>query len=206
MPRRRPKPRKKRLWRASASHSYDWVHHEGTIGMGRSGWDDRDGTIGMGRSGWDDRDGTIGLTTKYTKYTKKQKKVEDRRRDMADLIYREESYNIMGACFEVYKHMGCGFLEAVYQECLEIEFTERGIPFVPQRQLPILYKDRILEQYYMADFVCYEKIVLEVKAVTQLTDEHRAQVLNYLRATSMRLGLLINFKSYPKIEYERIVL
>jgi len=125
---------------------------------------------------------------------------------MAELVYGQESYKIMGACFEVYKTMGCGFLEPVYQECLEIELSERGIPFVPQRKLPITYKGRILEQSYKADFLCYDKIVVEAKAVTQLADEHRAQVFNYLRATGMRLGLLINFGSYPKVEDERIVL
>jgi GxxExxY protein len=125
---------------------------------------------------------------------------------MAELIYREESYKIMGACFEVYRSMGRGFLEAVYQECLGIEFTERGIPFGAQRELPIVYKGRTLEQFYKADFVCYDKIVIEVKAVSQLVDEHRAQIFNYLRATRMRLGILINFCSCRELEYDRIIL
>jgi GxxExxY protein len=128
------------------------------------------------------------------------------RGDMAELIYEQESYDIVGACFEVYKTMGRGFLEPVYQECLEIELSERGIPFLAQRQLQIVYKGRILEQIYKPDFVCYEKIILEVKAVTKLADAHRAQVFNYLRATGMRLGMLVNFSSHPKLEYERIVL
>jgi GxxExxY protein len=125
---------------------------------------------------------------------------------MAELIYKEESYNIMGACFEVYKGMGCGFLEAVYQECLEIELAERRIPFVAQQELRVLYRGRILEQTYKVDFVCYGKIVIELKAVTQLADYHRAQVFNYLRATGMRLGLLINFGYYPELESDRLVL
>jgi len=125
---------------------------------------------------------------------------------MSDIIYKEESYKIMGACFEVYKNMGRGFLEAVYQECLEIELTEQRIPFVPQQVLPIAYKGRELVQTYKADVVCYGKIVVEVKAIAQLADEHRAQVFNYLRATGMRLSLLVNFSSHPKLEYERIVL
>jgi GxxExxY protein len=125
---------------------------------------------------------------------------------MAELIYEQESYDIVGACFEVYKTMGRGFLEPVYQECLEIELSERGIPFLAQRQLQIVYKGRILEQIYKPDFVCYEKIILEVKAVTKTADAHRAQVFNYLRATGMRLGMLVNFSSHPKLEYERIVL
>jgi GxxExxY protein len=112
----------------------------------------------------------------------------------------------MGACFEVYKAMGRGFLEPVYQECLEIELNDRGIPFVAQHELQIVYKGRTLKQAYKPDFVCYDKIIIEVKAATQLAEAHRAQVFNYLRATGMRLGILVNFCSYPKVEYERIVL
>ncbi len=125
---------------------------------------------------------------------------------MADLIYKEESYKIMGACFEVYQTLGRGFLEPVYQECLEIEFSDRGIPFVPERKLPITYKKRVLKQFYKADFLCHDKIVIEVKAVAELCDEHRAQVFNYLKATGMRLGILVNFGAHPKLEYHRIVL
>ena len=93
---------------------------------------------------------------------------------MAELVYAQESYGIVAACPEVYKTMGCGVLEPVYQECLEIEFSERGIPFRPERELQIAYKGRMLEKLYKADFVCYEKIIVEVKAVSQLADEHRA--------------------------------
>ncbi len=125
---------------------------------------------------------------------------------MAELIYEQESYQIMGACFEIYKAMGPGFLEPVYQECLDIELADRGIRFVAQHELQIVYKGRVLEQTYKPDFVCYDKIIIEVKAVSQLVNEHRAQAFNYLRATEMRLGLLVNFSSYPKVEYERIVL
>ena len=125
---------------------------------------------------------------------------------MAELVYKEESYKILGACFEVYQALGRGFLEAVYQECLQIEFSECGIPFAPQRLIPITYKGRTLDQFYKADFICYDSIIVELKAISQLTDEHRAQVFNYLRATRMKLGILINFGSYPKLEYQRIVL
>jgi GxxExxY protein len=125
---------------------------------------------------------------------------------MAEIIFKEESYEIMGACFEVYKEMGCGFLEPVYQECLEMELRRRGIPFAAQRQLVLRYKDQPLEQRYKPDFICYDKIILEIKAVKNLADEHRAQVHNYLKATSFRLGLLISFGHYPKVEYERIAL
>jgi GxxExxY protein len=124
---------------------------------------------------------------------------------MAEVVYKEESYAIMGACFEVYNEMGCGFVEPVYQECLEIELPSRKIPFQPQVELLLNYKARTLQQRYRPDFICYDKIVLEIKAVSGLCDEHRAQVHNYLKATGMRLGLLVNFGRHPKLEYERIV-
>jgi GxxExxY protein len=125
---------------------------------------------------------------------------------MNHVIYPEESYKIVGACFEVYREKGCGFLEAVYQECLELEFADQGIPFSAQQELRLSYKGRPLKQIYEPDFICYEKIVLEIKAASALTDEHRAQVHNYLRATGHRLGLLVNFGHYPKVESERIAL
>ena len=124
---------------------------------------------------------------------------------MTEIIYREESYRIMGACFEVYKEKGCGFLEAVYQESLELELSDQGIPFAAQCRLALSYKGRPLKQVYTADLVCLDKIIVELKAVSAITDEHRAQVHNYLRATGHRLGLLVNFGHYPKTEHERIV-
>lgn len=123
----------------------------------------------------------------------------------SNIINKEESYRIMGACFEVYKEKGCGFLEAVYQECLEMEFSLQGILFQPQVGLALAYKGRPLKQKYVPDFICFGKIILEIKAVSQLTDEHRAQVHNYLRATGYKLGLLVNFGHYPGVEHERIV-
>ena len=123
-----------------------------------------------------------------------------------NIIHRLESYEIMGACFEVYKDKGAGFLEAVYQECLEIELGARKVPFKSQPQLALAYKGRPLKTKYIPDFLCYDKIIVELKAVSALTDEHRAQVQNYLRAAKLRLGLLVNFGHYPKVEYERIVL
>lgn len=124
---------------------------------------------------------------------------------MSALIHPELSYKIMGACFEVSKEKGCGFLEAVYQECLELEFADQDIPFVAQPSLQLTYKGRPLKRTYEPDFVCAGEIVVEIKAVSALTDEHRAQVHNYLRATGHRLGLLVNFGHYPKVESERIV-
>ena len=101
--------------------------------------------------------------------------------------------------------MGCGFLEAVYQECLQLEFIGRGIPFRPQEPLELRYKGKVLEQKYVPDFVCFEKVVLEIKALKELCNEHRSQVHNYLKATGYKLGLLVNFGHFPKVEYERIV-
>ena len=112
----------------------------------------------------------------------------------------------MGACFEVYKEKGCGFLEAVYQECLEVELGLRRIPFKAQPSLSLSYKGIPLRHVYAPDFICFDKIVVELKAVSQLTDEHRAKMLNYLKATGHKLGLLINFGHFPQLEYERIVL
>src|SRR3974390_2202213 len=112
----------------------------------------------------------------------------------------------MGACFEVYTEMGCGFLEPVHQECLELEFQAQSIVFRPQSELALRYKDRLLEQKYKPDFICFDQIIVEIKAVKELTSEHRAQVHNYLHATGYRLGLLVNFGYYPKVESERIVL
>ena len=125
---------------------------------------------------------------------------------MSEIIYPEESYRIMGACFEVYKEKGCGFLEAVYQECLEMEFGDQSVLFTAQQKLPLSYKGRPLKQTYEPDFICLGKIIVEIKAVSALTNEHRAQVQNYLRATGHRLGLLVNFGHFPKVEAERIVL
>jgi len=123
---------------------------------------------------------------------------------MSDIIYKDETFKIIGACFEVYNNKGCGFLEPVYQECLQIELGLQSVPFVPQKAFSLEYKGRRLKQTYEPDFVCYDKIIMEIKAVAQLVDEHRAQALNYLNATGYKLGLLVNFGHYPKLEWERI--
>ena len=125
---------------------------------------------------------------------------------MMDVLFKDESYQIMGACFEVYKEKGCGFVEAVYQECLEIELNLRSVPFKAQPELLLFYKNRPLKQKFIPDFLLFDQIVVELKAVKELNDEHRAQVFNYLKATGLRLGLLINFGHFPKVQYERIVL
>jgi GxxExxY protein len=121
-----------------------------------------------------------------------------------ELIYPEESYKIVGACFEVYREKGCGFVEPVYQECMEIELRLKGVPFIPQKPLALEYKGNPLLSKYAPDFICYDKMILELKAVTELTDEHRAQVQNYLKATHYKLGLLVNLGHYPKAQVERI--
>ena len=123
----------------------------------------------------------------------------------SNLLFEQESYQILGACFEVYREKGCGFLEPVYQECMEIELRLRGVPFVAQKALALEYKGCPLRAKYEPDFICYEKIILELKAVGELADEHRAQVQNYLKATKFKLGLLVNFGHYPKAQLERIV-
>ncbi len=123
-----------------------------------------------------------------------------------EIIYKEESYRIMGACFEVYKELGCGFLEEVYQEALEIELELQGVPFQPQARLALTYKGRRLKKEYVPDFICFDKVILEIKAMSGLDAAHRAQVHNYLKATGHRLGLLVNFGHHPKVQYERIVI
>ncbi len=122
------------------------------------------------------------------------------------LIFEDESYAIRGAVFEVYKEMGCGFLEAVYQECFEKELQERLIPFVSQQELKLVYKKQQLQQTYRPDIICYGKIIVELKAVKEIRNEHRAQLHNYLKATGYTLGFLVNFGHHPKATIERIIL
>ena len=124
--------------------------------------------------------------------------------DKQQIVYEEESYAIVGACFAVSNDKGCGFLEPVYQECLQIEFEHQRIPAIAKPSLTLSYRGRTLQQTYQPDFVCYGKIIVELKAVSAIADEHRAQLLNYLHATGFELGLLVNFGHYPRLEYERI--
>ena len=120
-----------------------------------------------------------------------------------EIVYKNESYAINGAAFEVYKQLGHGFLEAVYQEAFEIELRKRNIPFEREKELTIFYDGQALRQSYRADFVCFGKIIVEMKAVSGLDDSHRAQVYNYLKATGYKLGLLYNFGHYDGLEFER---
>lgn len=125
---------------------------------------------------------------------------------MGEILYADESYKTVGACFNVYNEKGCGFLEPVYQECLEIELEHQGIPFAAQRELKLTYRGRTLRHTYKPDFIVYDKIIVEIKAVSALCDEHRAQVLNYLHASGLQLGILVNFGQHPKLAYERFAL
>ena len=122
------------------------------------------------------------------------------------IVYKEEAYMIMGAAFKVYNGLGHGFLEAVYQEALEMEFQKQGIPYEREKELKIYYDGAELKQTYKADFVCFGKIIVELKAVSALDDAHRSQVYNYLHATNYKLGLLLNFGCPDELEYERKVL
>ena len=120
------------------------------------------------------------------------------------IIYKDESYKIINACMEVHKELGPGFLESVYQEALGIEFDKQNIPFDKEKELNIKYKNVILNKKYYADFVCYDKIIIELKALGNLNNDHIAQVLNYLKATDFKLGILVNFGE-PKLTYKRLV-
>ena len=122
------------------------------------------------------------------------------------MLHPDESYRIMGACFELHNRRGCGFLEPVYQACLEIELEHQKISFVAQPELRLTYRERVLKQTYKPDFICYDKVLVEIKAVEQLTDKHEAQVINYLNATGYDLGILVNFGAHPKLESKRLAL
>ena len=121
------------------------------------------------------------------------------------ILFKEESFKIMGACFEVYKEKGCGFLEAVYQECLALEFKAQGIPFVVQPGLHLDYKGQLLMQSYQPDFLCFGEIMVEIKSAKQLANDHRAQAVNYHKAAGKSLALLVNFGHHPGLEFERFV-
>jgi GxxExxY protein len=121
-----------------------------------------------------------------------------------EYLYQVETYSIIGAAMETHKFLGCGFLEPVYQEALAIEFALQNIPFAREVILPIYYKGRLLQKTYIADFICYDKIIVELKALSGLTGEHQAQVLNYLKATKYKLGLLINFGK-KSLDYKRLI-
>jgi GxxExxY protein len=121
------------------------------------------------------------------------------------LLFKKESYAIIGAAMEVHRTLGKGFLESLYQESLGVELKKRQIPFSRDHLLELFYKGDKLSKYFVADFICFEKIVLELKSVSFLTNDHEAQVFNYLKATKLNLALLINFGN-SSLQYKRIVL
>lgn len=118
---------------------------------------------------------------------------------------KQECYDVIGSAMSVHNELGCGFLEAVYQEAVGLEFAENAIPFVKEKRLDVSYKGRLLNKKYIADFICYNQLIVEVKAMDGLLPEHIAQVLNYLKATGLQVGLLINFGT-TKLQYKRVIL
>lgn len=122
-----------------------------------------------------------------------------------DALFGQETYQIIGAAMAVHRALGHGFLEAVYQEALALEFIEKKIPFVKEQALEIQYKGKSLRKKYYADFLCYDQIIIELKAMEGIHNDHLTQVLNYLKATNLKLGLLLNFGT-PSLQYKRIIL
>ena len=123
-----------------------------------------------------------------------------------ELIYQNESYQILGAAMHVYNVLGAGFVEAVYQEALQKEFRRRNIPHDREKEVNIYYGDEVLDIKLRPDFICYDKIIVELKAVAELENIHRAQIINYLKATKFKLGLLINFGYDGELQFERRIL
>ena len=124
---------------------------------------------------------------------------------VTELLLKEEVYAVVGAAMEVYNELGAGFLEPVYQEALEVELTKRQIPFQPQKELHISYKGQQLQKTYIADLVAFDKVIVEIKAVLHLTRNEEAQLLNYLKATGLEVGVLLNFRAPRKLEWRRMV-
>ncbi len=124
---------------------------------------------------------------------------------MSDLILKDEVYAVVGAAIEVHRELGPGFLESIYQEAMEIELKARKIPFVPQQPISVRYKDVTLKRQYFADLVCFEQIVVEIKALDRLSGTEQAQVLNYLKGTGFPVGILINFGNHGRLQWKRLV-
>ncbi|PKP38749.1 MAG: GxxExxY protein [Bacteroidetes bacterium HGW-Bacteroidetes-15] len=121
-----------------------------------------------------------------------------------ELLYKHEVYKLIGAAMEVHSVLGCGFLEPVYQEAFAMELSKRKIPFEQEKQIHINYKGSTLNKYYQADFLCYDQIIVELKALSELTSNHESQILNYLKATNLKVGLLLNFGEESLI-YRRFI-
>ncbi len=125
---------------------------------------------------------------------------------MTELLLKTEAYRIVGAAIEVHRILGRGFLEAIYQEAFEAELLARNVPFRPKPKLRIQYKERLLETFYIPDLVCFETVVVELKALSTLTSADTAQLLNYLKASHLRVGLLVNFGVSGRLQWKRLVL
>ena len=120
------------------------------------------------------------------------------------IIYKEESYKIIGAAMAVHRYFGCGFSEKVYQDALEIEFQERDIPYSREQEIHALYHGQLLKTEFKPDFICYDSIIVELKAVKEFEDYQRSQAINYARVAGMRLSMLVNFGE-SSLQYERYV-
>lgn len=138
----------------------------------------------------------------HTNEHEEEKKEED---IVADLLLKDEVYAVIGAAMAVHGELGSGFAEAIYQESMEIELQLRGIPFLPQAPLRISYKGRVLEKFYVADLVCFGSVLVEIKALSQMSGTEESQILNYLKATGLRVGLLINFGDQGRLDWHRYV-
>ncbi|MGB8704879.1 MAG: GxxExxY protein [Gillisia sp.] len=124
---------------------------------------------------------------------------------MTNILYKEESYQILGALFEVHNNLGGGFLESVYSEAIQYEFRDRGIPFEKEKKYRVKYKENFLSQFYFADFIVFDKIILEIKSVAALNDTHIAQCINYLKISKNKLAILVNFEA-DRLMHQRIIL
>jgi GxxExxY protein len=123
---------------------------------------------------------------------------------MADLTFKDESYKIVGSCFSVHKKLGSGFLESVYQEALEKQFIKDGIPYIREKKLRIQFDDILLDKFFKSDFVCFEEIIVELKATPMIYKRDEEQLLNYLKATNLKLGILVCFGS-RSLTYKRLI-
>jgi len=123
---------------------------------------------------------------------------------MSEFLFKRETFQIIGAAMEVHKNLGCGFLEAIYQEALELELILRKIPFVHQKILPVYYKEYRLNKEYVADLICFDEIIVELKALSKISGKEESQLLNYMTATKTKVGLILNFGA-PSLEYKRMV-
>ena len=126
--------------------------------------------------------------------------------EISSELYQQEGYDFMGAVFDVYNEMGSGFLEEIYHESLELELRARQIPFVSKPTLSIFYKGTLLRKQYYPDLIVIDQILVELKAVRMLAPEHEAQLLNYFKATRKRVGYLVNFGAFPRLQWKRLVL